>query len=273
MPTQGVVNEVERLATQPEVVLVFDVQPGPRYLFGAARRSSSSDNPAPVSRRRARPASAWSRASRRGPSPCSTPSRSCSTDARKAGFALAALRRARRHRRSRHPAHGRHAAARAGPAGRLRRGHLHRWRRHRLRLPAWPRADRGRGSATIPTLVDEGQKRLFDTNLFSTIVIQPADAADGRRTGSTSPTTCSQRPPRSIGAELDYQTDLGPGSQAVLGASQRLRRRRALPRRGLASRSRSSRLTLEPAPSPTSCGRDQNLLTEATAPRERLGCL
>ena len=61
-PAQGVVSEVERLASRPEAVVVFDVQPGPRYRFGVLR-VDLADNPdgfaAPTLGR------AWSPASRR----------------------------------------------------------------------------------------------------------------------------------------------------------------------------------------------------------------
>ena len=61
-PAQGIVSEVERLATRPEAVVVFDVQPGPRYRFGALR-VELADNPDGF--RGAASSRAWLPASRR----------------------------------------------------------------------------------------------------------------------------------------------------------------------------------------------------------------
>ena len=95
---QGVVDEVERLAKQPEVVLVFDVQPGPRYLFGRLDTDIVQDS------RRFHGAGARQLGLVEG-EPARTQlvldaEQKLLTDARKAGFALAALQDARRHRRS-----------------------------------------------------------------------------------------------------------------------------------------------------------------------------
>ena len=84
------------------------------------------------------------------------------------------------------------------------------------------------GQRYDPALLDEAQRNLFDTNLFSTIIVNPADAlsADDRLPVGYE---LSQRPPRSIGAELNFQTDLGFGGRVFwehrngFGAGERFR--------------------------------------------------
>ena len=140
VPTQGVVNEVERLAKKPEVVLVFDVQPGPRYLFGRLDIDIVQDS-----------------AGFTAPSPASLglvegePARTqlvldaeqkLLTDARKAGFALAALQdrdaivdhdtRRMNLTLKLEPASAPTSAPSPSPVATAS-----------TRLPAWPRADQG----------------------------------------------------------------------------------------------------------------------------------
>ena len=142
-------------------------------------------------------------------------------------------RRARGRRRSRRPRDGRHLAARAGPAGRLRRGELHRRRRVSTDFLRAPRPVRGRRTLTIPTLVDGGPEQSVRHRPVLDHRAPAGGRADAGRAARRRLRSASQRPPRTIGAELNYETDLGPGGQAVLGASQHLRRGRAVPHRGL----------------------------------------
>ena len=163
---------------------VFDVQPGPRYLFG--RSTSTSSRTAPGSRRRARPASAWSRASRRGPSSCSMPSRSCSRMRARRASRSAALQD--RDAIVDHDTRRMDVTLKLEPGQRAEfgAGHLHRWRRDRLRLPARPRADQG--GATLQS--DPGRRRPEAAVRHQPVLDHrhpSGHAADGRRIGSTSP--------------------------------------------------------------------------------------
>ena len=123
------------------------------------------------------------------------------------------------------------------------------------------------GERYNPTLVEDSQKDLFDTNLFSTIVIRPADAltAQGRLDIAYD---LRQRPPRSIGAELNYDTDIGPGGRVfwehrnIFGAGERFRAEIAASE---LQQSLTTSLT-----KPDFLRVRQNLLVEATAERERL---
>ena len=123
------------------------------------------------------------------------------------------------------------------------------------------------GERYNPTLVEDSQKDLFDTNLFSTIVIRPADAltAQGRLDIAYD---LRQRPPRSIGAELNYDTDIGPGGRVfwehrnIFGAGERFRAEIAASE---LQQSLTTSLT-----KPDFLRVRQNLLVEASAKRERL---
>ena len=79
--------------------------------------------------------------------------------------------------------------------------------------------------------VERARRRLVDTNLFSTVrVIEgPEPNADGDW-----PITfeVSERLPRTIGAGVGYRSEDGPDSSRLLGASQHSRCRRAAPDRG-----------------------------------------
>ncbi|MFO1036083.1 MAG: autotransporter assembly complex family protein [Geminicoccaceae bacterium] len=78
------------------------------------------------------------------------------------------------------------------------------------------------------SLVDEGRGDLVDTNLFSTVVIHQANElnADGELPVDIE---LRQRAPRSIGAGLNYETNVGPGAvvfwehRNLFGNGERLR--------------------------------------------------
>ncbi|MFO1075311.1 MAG: BamA/TamA family outer membrane protein, partial [Geminicoccaceae bacterium] len=84
------------------------------------------------------------------------------------------------------------------------------------------------GERYTPAPLDKGQRNLFDTNLFSTIIVRPADklTEDGKLDVAYE---LRQRPARSIGAGVSYQTDLGVSTRLfwehrnVLGAGERFR--------------------------------------------------
>jgi translocation and assembly module TamA len=208
VPAQGVVEEVERAAAPPQVVLVFEIAPGPRYSFGALA-VELADNPD------AYPA----------PSPNSLglvegePARtqavldaetSMLAAARRAGFALARL--GQRDAIVDHETRRMHVTLRLEPGRRAEFGAVsftgnegveESFLRGRVPFAAGQRFD--------PALLDESQRNLFDTNLFSTVIIRPAEqlTPDGRLDVAYA---LRQRPPRSIGASLNYQTDQGFGT-------------------------------------------------------------
>lgn len=263
VPSQGIVADVKRLAVPPQAILVFDVQPGPQYQFG--QLSIHLDGPTSFT----------------APTPASlgldqgAPARTqvvlnaeqkLLDDARNAGFALAKLgdREAVVDHETRHM-----NLTLALDAGRIAKfgdvtfsggdgidaGFL------RGRVPITS------GERYNPALVTDGQQRLFDTNLFSTIIIHPAEqlTSDGQLDVRYD---LRQRPPRSIGAEIDYQTDLGPGGSIfwehrnVFGAGERFRAELA---GSEVQQSATLRLTKPDFYSPR-----QNLLMDASARRDRL---
>jgi translocation and assembly module TamA len=264
VPAEGLGDELERLATPPEAVLAFDVTPGPRYLFGEVQ-VELSDNP-----------DGW-----QAPSPKElglVPGEPALTkavldaetrlldDARKAGFALA--------RQGERDAVVDHDTRRMDVALQLQPG-----RRAVFGSVSFPGADgidpnflRGRvpfaaGQRYDPALVTEGQSNLFDTNLFSTIVPRPAEqltAADQLDIAYD----LHQRPARTIGAEVNYETDIGPGARVywehrnILGAGERFRIE--------ASGSEPIQTVTAGILKPDFLRTRQNLLVDATASRQRL---
>lgn len=264
VPSQGVVDQVERLAKKPEVVLVFDIAPGQRYLFGRLDidivqngAGFTAPSPADLGLVEGEPARTQL---------VLDAEQKLLTDARKAGFALAALQD--RDAIVDHDTRRMNLTLKLEPGRRADFGNVTFTGGDGIK----PSFLRGRvpfkeGQRYDPTLVDDGQKRLFDTNLFSTIVIHPATqlTADDRLDVAYE---LKQRPPRSIGAELDYQTDLGPGTKLfwehrnVFGAGERFRAEL-----GVSEPQQSATLSLT---KPDFFRPDQTLLTEATALRERL---
>ena len=173
-PAQGVVSEVERLATRPEAVVVYDVQTGPRYRFGALR-VDLADNPDGF----AAPKLGLGLVAGE---PALTQSvldaeQKLLADARQAGFALAKL--GEREVIVDHETQLMDVTLRLDPGRRAEFGEVDfsggdgvdfGFLRGRVPFAAGERYD--------PTLVEDSQKDLFDTNLFSTIVIRAGRRAD-----------------------------------------------------------------------------------------------
>lgn len=263
VPARGIVEDVKRLATAPAAILVFDVQPGPQYQFGQLSirldGATTFDAPTPTSLGLDEGAPARTQV-------VLDAEQKLLSEARKAGFALAKLgeREAIVDHETRHMnltlalEPGRVATfgdvTFSGGEG-IDPGFL----RGRVPIKAGERYD--------PALVTDGQQSLFDTNLFSTIIIQPADqlTADGQLDLRYE---LKQRPPRSIGAEINYETDLGPGGSVfwehrnVFGAGERFRAELA---GSEVQQSATLSLTKPDFFSPR-----QNLLMDATARRDRL---
>lgn len=85
-----------------------------------------------------------------------------------------------------------------------------------------------KGERYDPELVDESQSNLFDTDLFSTIIIRPAETltTEGFLDYGYE---LRQRPQRSVGAAVGFQTDQGPNTRLFwehrnfFGAGERFR--------------------------------------------------
>ncbi len=262
-PPEGIVEDVRRLASPPQAVLVFDIDPGPQYQFGTlqidADPSTGFVAPTPASLGMVEDAPARTQV-------VLDAEQKLLEDARKAGFALAKL--------GERDAVVDHETRRMNVTLVLEPGRLADF--GDVSFTGGDGIDpaflRGRvpfraGQRYNPALVADGQQRLFDTNLFSTIVVHPADqlTQDGRLDVAYE---LRQRPPRSIGATLDYQTDLGPGGSVfwehrnIFGAGERLRAELAV-----SEPQQSATLTLT---KPDFLATQQNLLTNVTAMRERL---
>ena len=264
VPPETLVDELARLASSPEAVLVFDVTPGPRYGFGALA-IDLTDNPD-----RWQPPQLGTLGLVAG-APALTQAvldaeARLLADARRAGFALA--RAGARRVIVDHDTRLMDVTLTLEPGRRATFGEV-----------SFPGGEgiepdflRGRvpfaaGDLYDPVLVDEGQKRLFETNLFSTIIPRPAYrlTAAGRLDLAYE---LRQRPPRTIGAELNYETELGPGVRVfwehrnVLGAGERFRVEAAA-----SQPEQSLKLTLR---KPDFLRLRQDLLTDATLLRQRL---
>ena len=177
-------------------------------------------------------------------------------------------RRARRRRRSRDASDGRDAAARPGPAGRVRRrssftggeGVDPEFLRGRVPFAAGERYD--------PTWSTEARIDLFDTNLFSTIVSEPADDADRAAAGSTSPTTCaSARRARSAPSSTTRPTSARADGCSGSIATSSARASGSAPR---SPRSEPQQSLTASLLKPDLLRPRQNLIVDATASRQRL---
>ena len=263
-PPPDAIESITRIATQPEAVLVFDVEPGPRYRFGttAVLLGANPDGfEAPSAKAlglvQGEPAltQAVLDAEQR-----------LLGDARKAGFALARL--GDREAVVDHATREMDVTLRLDPGGRatfglvsftgaegIDTGFL------RARVPVTE------GLRYDPDLVTEGQNNLFDTNLFSTIIPRPAEQLT--ETGELNLAyDLTQRPARTIGAELNYESEVGPGARLfwehrnIFGAGERLRAE-------IAGSEQEQSLTTS-LRKPDFLRPQQNLLTDATLRRERL---
>jgi translocation and assembly module TamA len=225
VPAEGLVEELGRAAQPPQAILVFEIEPGPRYRFDDLE-VVLPDNPDAYA----------------APTPASLglvagePARTQAVldaeqkllaDARRAGFALARL--GQREAIVDHARRVMDVTLRLEPGQRARFGQVtftgaegidEAFLRGRLPFAAGERFD--------PELLEKGQRDLFDTDLFSTIIVQPAgQLTPDRRLDVTY--ELRQRPPRSIGASLGYQTDQGLNAtlfwehRNFFGAGERLR--------------------------------------------------
>jgi translocation and assembly module TamA len=225
VPVEGIGEEIERLAERPKVILMYDVQPGPRYRFGALR-VELADNPDGF------PAPAPASLGLVAGEPALTQAvldaeQKLLADARKAGFALA--RPGEREVIVDHEARAMDVTLRLEPGRRAEFGQVTFSGAEGIDIGFLrARVPYAEGQRYDPALLDEAQRDLFDTNLFSTIIVTPAgQLAAGERLPVAY--ELSQRPPRSIGAELNFQTDLGFGGRVfwehrnVFGAGERFR--------------------------------------------------
>jgi translocation and assembly module TamA len=263
-PPPDAIESITRLATRPEAVLVFDVVPGPRYTFGALE-VALTDNPDAFE----------------APSPKDLglvqgePARTQAVldaeqkllgDTRKAGFALAKL--GEREAVVDHASREMDVTLRLDPGRRANFGTVSFTGGDgidtdflRARVPVT------QGELYDPDLVTEGQNDLFDTNLFSTIIPRPAEQLTD--TGELNLAyDLTQRPPRTIGAELNYESEVGPGARLfwehrnIFGAGERLRAE-------IAGSEQEQSLTTS-LRKPDFLRPRQSLLTDATLRRERL---
>ena len=263
-PPPDAIESITRIATQPEAVLVFDVEPGPRYRFGttAVLLGANPDGfEAPSAKAlglvQGEPALTQA---------VLDAEQKLLGDARKAGFALARL--GDREAVVDHATREMDVTLRLDPGGRatfglvsftggegIDTGFL------RARVPVTE------GLRYDPDLVTEGQNNLFDTNLFSTIIPRPAEQLT--ETGELNLAyDLTQRPARTIGAELNYESEVGPGARLfwehrnIFGAGERLRAE-------IAGSEQEQSLTTS-LRKPDFLRPQQNLLTDATLRRERL---
>ncbi len=222
---EGVLAGIERLATRPEAVLRFEVAPGQRYSFGALS-VAVPDNPDDYKVPKLEDLGLIEG------DPALTQAvldaeQKLLSDVRKSGFPLAIL--GDREAVVDHATHRMDVTLRLNPGRRAEFGLVSFTGGDgidndflRARVPIEP------GQAYDPALVSEGQNNLFDTNLFSTIVPRPAEElTPDQRLDLAYDLT--QRPPRTIGAELNYETEVGPGARLfwehrnIFGAGERLR--------------------------------------------------
>lgn len=225
-PRPGVLERVgEALAEEPEVVIVFRVEPGPRYRFGELRVELTDNpdgypQPSPESLGLVAGEPALTQA-------VIDAEARLLRQAREAGFALAAL--GERDAVVDHATRTMDVTLRLAPGRRASFGEV-----------AFTGAEgvefsflRGRvpfaeGQRYDPRLLEEAQRDLFDTDLFSAIIVRPAEelTLEGRLDTTFE---LRQRPPRSIGFSLGYQTDLGLDARLfwehrnLLGAGERFR--------------------------------------------------
>jgi translocation and assembly module TamA len=224
-PATDALGGLERLATRPEAVLLFDVTPGPQYRFGTLT-VAMGDNPdgfaAPKPKAlglvQGEPALTQA---------VLDAEQKLLADTRNAGFALAKL--GEREAVVDHATREMDVTLRLDPGRRATFGPVSftggkgidsDFLRARVPVELGQRYD--------PALVTEGQNNLYDTNLFSTIVPRPAEQLT--EAGQLDLAyDLTQRPPRTIGAELNYETDVGPGARLfwehrnILGAGERFR--------------------------------------------------
>ena len=263
-PPPDAIESITRLATQPEAVLVFAVEPGPRYRFGttAVVLGANPDGFKPPTVKdlglvQGEPALTQA---------VLDAEQKLLGDARKAGFALAKL--GEREVVVDHATREMDVTLRLDPGGRATFGLVSFTGGDgidtdflRARVPVTE------GERYDPDLVTEGQNNLFDTNLFSTIIPRPAEQLTD--TGELNLAyDLTQRPPRTIGAELTYESEVGPGARLfwehrnIFGAGERLRAE-------IAGSEQEQSLTTS-LRKPDFLQPQQNLLTDATLRRERL---
>ena len=262
-PPAGMVGEVERLATRPELVLRFDVVPGERYRFGALAVAVADNadgykppEPKALGLVPGDPAVTQTVLDAEG---------KLLDDSRKAGFALAKLGNREAvvdHATSEmdvtlHLDAGQHAVfgqvSFTGADG-ISSDFL------RSRVPIEP------GKPYDTKRIEEGQNNLYDTDLFSTIVPRPADKLTPDKQLDVA-FDLKQRAPRTIGAEINYDTDLGPGGKVfwernIFGAGERFRIE--------ASGSRDQQALTSTLTKPDFLRPQQSLLTSLSLNRDRL---
>jgi translocation and assembly module TamA len=263
-PPANMVGEVERLATRPKLVLRFDVVPRERYHFGAlavalADNLDSYKPPEPKALGLVKGGPAVTQA-------VLDAEGKLLDDARKAGFALAKLgdreavvdHAVREMDVTLHLDPGQHAVfgevSFTGADG-VSTDFL------RSRVPIEP------GKPYDTKRIEEGQNNLFDTDLFSTIVPRPADKLTPEKQLDVA-FDLKQRAPRTIGAEINYETDLGPGARVfwehrnIFGAGERFRIE--------ASGSQDQQALTSTLTKPNFLRPDQSLLTNLSLNRDRL---
>jgi translocation and assembly module TamA len=252
----------EATEQQPRVTLAFDVAPGPRYQLGDVR-IELADNPdgyaVPPPAELGLVAGAPARTQ-----PVIDAEEEMLRRAREAGFALARL--GEREAVVDHATRRMDVTLRLEPERRASFGQVTFTGGEGID----PAFLRGRvpfatGERYDPKLIEESRSNLFDTDLFSTIVIRPADRLTPDA-GLDTTFDLRQRPPRSIGAALGYQSDLGPNARLFwehrnfFGAGERFRAQADL---SLVQQSATVTLT-----KPDFLAPRQDLLTDTMARRD-----
>lgn len=225
-PAPGVLERLSEVATgEPQVAIAFDIRPGPRYRFGTLS-VALTDNPDGFAAPTPRGLGLVSG------EPALTQAvidaeTTLLRQAREAGFALAEL--GPREAIVDHQTRLMDVTLRLAPGARARFGEVtftghdgieFSFLRGRVPFEAGQRYD--------PRLLDEAQSELFDTDLFSTILIRPAEQLTSDQELDLT-FDLRQRPARSLGFSLGYQTDLGPNARLFwehrnfLGAGERFR--------------------------------------------------
>jgi translocation and assembly module TamA len=207
VPSAGIVERLEGVGeAAPQAVVVFEITPGSRYRFGelgievvGEGNGYQAPRPADLGLAAGEPARTQA---------VLDAEKALLEGARKAGFALAEL--GQREAVVDHATRTMDVTLAIEPGGRAAFGDVTFTGAEGIEIGFL----RGRvpfreGERFDPARLDESRDNLFDTNLFSTIIVRPANelTRDGRLDVTYD---LRQRPARSIGAELGYQTDIGP---------------------------------------------------------------
>lgn len=262
VPAEGFLGGIERTVQRPQVVIVYEVEPGPRYRFDQAvvELSDNPDGyvpptPAELGIVKGEPARTQ---------PVIDAESTLLRRTREAGFPLAET--GERVVIVDHETRTMDVTLRLAPGPSAIFGDVT-FTGHDGIDPGFlrGRVPFAEGERYDPELLDEAQANLFETDLFSTIIVRPADELTFDRKLDTT-FELRQRPPRSLGFSLGYQTDLGPNARLFwehrnfFGAGERFRAQT-----DLSPVLQSAAVTLN---KPDFLRRKQSLVSEVTAKRE-----